>query len=176
MFTIADSRASFGRRAFLRAGAWSLGGAALGGVSLPELLAGRVAASNVPRLLSGRSVIFVFLHGGTSQLETFDPKMTAPAGVRTTTGEISTSIPGVTFGSSFPKLAQLAHRLAIVRSFNAGNANHDIKPIVSRVTGGASLGAMYARVAGATDATTGFPHTAMLFPRAVDPDAGPGQT
>ena len=169
MLTFRDSRARFGRRAFLRAGALSLGG-----LSLPGLLAH--AAADPKRLLSGRSVIFLFLHGGPSQFETFDPKMAAPAGIRSSTGEIQTSIPGVTFGSTFPKLAQLADRLAIVRSFTTGDANHDIKPVVSRHTHGANLGSLFARAAGATDPATGMPRTALLFPRAVDATAGAEQT
>jgi hypothetical protein len=174
MLTFTDHRSRFGRRAFLRAGALSLGGLSLGGLSLPGLLAH--AAAEPKRLLSGRSVIFLFLHGGPSQFETFDPKMSAPSDIRSTTGEIATSIPGVTFGSSFPKLARLADRLAIVRSFTTGDANHDIKPVVSRHTHGANLGSLFARVAGATDPATGMPRTALLFPRAVDATTGPEQT
>ena len=169
MLTFVDSRTRCGRRAFLRAGAMSLGG-----LSLPGLLAH--AAADPKRLLTGRSVIFLFLHGGPSQLETFDPKMSAPAGIRTTTGEIATRLPGVTFGSSLPKLAQVADRLAIVRSFTTGDGNHDIKPVVSRHTHRANLGSLYARAAGATDPATGMPRTALLLPRAVDPTTGPGQT
>jgi hypothetical protein len=153
----------------LRAGALSLGG-----LSLPGLLAS--AAAEPRRLLTGRSVIFVFLHGGPSQFETFDPKMAATTDIRSTTVEIPTSLPGVTFGSSFPKLARLADRLAIVRSFATGNGNHDIKPVVSRHTNGANLGSLFARVAGMTDPATGMPRTALLFPRAVDPTTGPEQT
>jgi hypothetical protein len=169
MLNFTDHRPRFGRRAFLRAGALSLGG-----LSLPGLLAH--AAAEPKRLLSGRSVIFLFLHGGPSQFETFDPKMSAPAEIRSTTGEIATSIPGVTFGSSFPKLARLADRLAIVRSFTTGDANHDIKPVVSRHTHGANLGSLFARVAGTTDPVTGMPRTALLFPRTVDATTGPEQT
>ena len=169
MLNFVDHRPRLGRRAFLRAGALSLGG-----LSLPRLLAN--AADEPRRLLSGRSVIFLFLHGGPSQFETFDPKMSAPEEIRSTTGEIATSIPGVTFGSSFPKLARLANRLAIVRSFTTGDANHDIKPVVSRHTNGANLGALFSRVAGMTDPASGMPRTALLFPRAVDETTGPGQT
>jgi hypothetical protein len=169
MLTFIDPRPQLGRRAFLRAGALSLGG-----LSLPGLLAR--AAAEPQQVLTGRSVIFLFLHGGPSQFETFDPKMSAPAEIHSTTGEIATRIPGVTFGSSFPKLAQLAHRLAIVRSFTTGDANHDIKPVVSRHTHGANLGSLFARVAGMTDPVTGMPRAALLFPRAVDATTGPGQT
>ncbi len=169
MLSFIDRRPRFCRRAFLRAGAMSLGG-----LSLPSLLAS--AAGEPQRLLTGRSVIFLFLHGGPSQFETFDPKMSAPTEIRSTTGEIATSIPGVTFGSLFPKLARQANRLAIVRSFTTGDANHDIKPVVSRHTQGANLGSLYARVAGTTDPLTGIPRTALLFPRAVDSTTGPEQT
>lgn len=169
MLTFTDPRRRFGRRAFLRAGALSLGG-----LSLPGLLTH--AAAEPKRLLSGRSVIFLFLHGGPSQFETFDPKMSAPADIRSTTGEIATSIPGVTFGSSFPKLARLADRLAIVRSFTTGDANHDIKPVVSRHSHGANLGSLFARVAGTTDPATGIPRAALLVPRSVDSTTGPELT
>src|SRR5947209_11577738 len=78
------------RRAFLK-----IGGLTLGGLTLPGLLAARADSKH---LVKDKSVIFLFLHGGPSQIETFDPKMSAPAGVRSTTGEIKTVLPGVTFG------------------------------------------------------------------------------
>jgi hypothetical protein len=99
--------------------------------------------------------------------------MSAPADIRAVNGEIATAIPGVTFGTDFPRLAQLADRLSIVRSFTTGDANHDIKPLVGRDTSGANIGALYARAAGATDPQTGMPRTAVLFPRAVDDSTGP---
>jgi hypothetical protein len=172
MLSFVDRRGRLGRREFLRAGALSLGGLSLCGLgsSLPA------RAAEAERLLTGRSVIFLFLHGGPSQFETFDPKMSAPAEIRSTTGEIATRLPGVTFGSSFPKLARLANRLAIVRSFTTGDTNHDIKPVVSSYTDGASLGSQFARIAGMTDPVTGMPRTALLFPRAVDATTGPEQT
>src|SRR5256714_3411657 len=123
VLTIHDPRLS--RRAFLQ-----IGGLALGGLTLPGWLAAR--ASDSKQLVSDKSVIFLFLHGGPSQIETFDPKMSAPEGIRSATGEIATALPGVTFGSSFPKLAKLAERLAVVRSYVPGDANHDIKPIVCK--------------------------------------------
>ncbi len=152
------------RREFLRVG--TLG---LGGLSLADLLAVRSqAAANAVR---DKSVIFLFLQGGPSQFETFDPKMDAPAEVRSTTGEIPTSIPGVTFGSTFEQLAKLAHKFSVVRSFKTGDGNHDIKPIVGKDTFGANLGSIYSRVAGANHPRTGMPRNIALFPRAVDPQA-----
>jgi hypothetical protein len=164
-----DSRFAVGRRDFLRIG--SLG---LGGISLANLLQIEAAqATPVARPVTGKSIIFLFLHGGPSQIETFDPKMDAPAGVRSVTGEVDTRLPGVTFGGTFPRLASLADKLAIVRSFRTGDANHDIKPIVSRATLGANMGSLFARVAGTNHPETGMPLNAALFPRAVDASTGP---
>jgi len=154
-----------GRRSFLRVGSLGLGGSAL---SLPAYVA---AKSISPSLVKDRSVVFLFMHGGPSQTETFDPKMDQPDGVRSATGEVATSLPGVTFGGSFPKLAKWAHKLAIVRSFVTGTGNHDIKPIVGKNSLGANIGSLYARVAGPNDAANGIPKNVALYPRAVDPGA-----
>jgi hypothetical protein len=164
MLTLFDS-SSLGRRDFLR-----IGSLALGGLSLSGSLAARGATSGSTPVVD-RSVIFLFLHGGPSQIETFDPKMAAPTGIRSATGEVRTCLPGVTFAGSFLKLAQRADRISIVRSFVPGDANHDIKPVVGKASFGANLGSAYAHVAGASHPETGMPTNAALFPRAVDPRA-----
>lgn len=171
MLTIYDQVGSFGRRDFLRIG--SLG---LGGMTLPGLLAVKAQAAERGIPVTDKSVIFLFLHGGPSQIETFDPKMTAPTEIASATGEVATTIPGVTFGGTFPKLARLADKLSIVRSFTTGDANHDIKPIVGKDTSGANLGTIYSRLVGANHPNTGMPTNVALFPRAVDPTTQPGTT
>ncbi len=90
------SDSSFGRRDFLRVG--SLG---LGGLSLPDFLRAEETLKSVGGIARDKAVIFLFMHGGPSQFETFDPKMDAPLGVRSATGEIKTKIPGITFGPTF---------------------------------------------------------------------------
>ena len=159
-----------GRREFLR-----VGGLALGGLSLTQLYAG-TKLSEGGKPVTDKSVIFLFLHGGPSQIETFDPKMTAPAEIRSATGETKTAIPGVTFGGTFPKLAKLADKFTVVRSFTTGDANHDIKPVVGKDSFGANLGAAYSSVAGGNNPDTGMPLNVLLFPRAVEPKSEPGQT
>ncbi len=172
MLTIHDSDRRLDRRAFLR-----VGSLALGGLSLPDLLTARARAAETRRtVVKDRSVIFLFLHGGPSQTETFDPKMTAPVEFRSTTGEVATRLPGVTFGGTFPRLASLADRLTVVRSFVAGDGNHDIKPVVGRDTLGANLGSIYSFVAGQNRSDTGLPTNVLLLPRAVDPSTQAGTT
>lgn len=163
MLSFFDRHTHLGRREFLRVGSLALGGLAWGRVQ--QALAG--AAGN-GSLLKDRSVVFLFMHGGPSQFETFDPKMSAASEIRSTTGEIPTTMPGVTFGSTFERLARLADRLTVVRSYRPGNANHDIKPILSPDTAKTSLGALYARVAGSTHPATGMPRSCNLYPNAVD--------
>jgi hypothetical protein len=166
MLSLFDNRPGCSRRELLRIG--SLG---LGGLCLSQLLGARATAAGERSVATGKSVIFLFQFGGPSQFETFDPKMTAPDGVRSVTGEIATALPGVTFGSSFPQLARRADKLAVVRSYVPGReiSNHLIYPIVHpRETLGASLGSLYSRMAGMTHPATGLPTNAALFPRSVD--------
>ena len=171
MLTLLDANRRYHRREMLRVGACGAG--AFGVVNG---FANKCFAASKGLPITDKSVILLFLHGGPSQIETFDPKMTAPVGIQSVTGEIQTAIPGVTFGSSFPQLAQRADRLSIVRSFTTGDANHDIKPVVGKDTSGANVGALYARVAGANRPGSGMPTNAMLFPQSVDSTTGPAIT
>ena len=154
------------RRQFLRAGAL-----ALGGLSLGDALAVKAAAEGEKSPLKDRSVIFLFMHGGPSQFETFDPKMEAPSHIRSVTGEIPTTLPGITFGSTFQRLAKLAHKFSIVRSFVTGDGNHDIKPVLGNDTLKANMGSLYSSIAGASRPDTAMPTNVTLFPRSVDAKA-----
>lgn len=169
MLSLLDPRGRYGRRAFLK-----VGGLTLGGLSLADLLSLKALAAASDRPVRDKSVVFLFMHGGPSQFETFDPKPDAPAEIRCQTGEAQTKIPGVTIGSQLPRLAALADRVAFVRSFATGDANHDIKPIVSRHSAGANLGSVYSRVAGINHPVTGIPSNMVLFPQAVDSTTMPG--
>jgi hypothetical protein len=109
------------RRATLRAGAL-----ALTGLGLPRLLEARQAG-----ILAGpdgfgraKSCILIFMWGGPSQLDTWDPKPGAPEDIRGPFRSISTSVPGISISEHFPLLAQQVHRLAIVRSLNHDDAAH----------------------------------------------------
>ncbi|MEK6233163.1 MAG: DUF1501 domain-containing protein, partial [Planctomycetales bacterium] len=154
----------YSRRDFLR-----IGSLALGGLSLPSLLAARAAGAE-KGFARDKAVVFLFLRGGATQFETWDPKMTAPVEFRAMFGETKTNLPGVTFGSHFSKLSQMADRLAIVRSFTVGSGNHGTGR--DAVSGGgnpmnASMGALYSRLAGSTSPLTGMPTNAIVTPRAV---------
>ena len=135
----------FCRRDFLRIGSLGL----LGGLALPDLLASRASAAS-GGLVKDRSVVLLFLQGGPSHIELFDPKMTALPEIRSCTGEVKTTLPGITFGGTFPKLAQLANALAIVRSYGSRNNDHSYLRVTSAGNPlKAAMSALYTRVAGA---------------------------
>jgi uncharacterized protein (DUF1501 family) len=107
------------RRDFIRVGALGLGG-----MALPHLLQGRAAAAAAGQEVKDTSVIWLWLSGGPTHVETFNPKMTAPSEYRSTTGEVATPMPGVTVGGTFPKIASVADKMALVRSFAHTNSGH----------------------------------------------------
>tara|TARA_R110002073_G_scaffold332412_1_gene518456 strand:- start:2765 stop:4024 length:1260 start_codon:yes stop_codon:yes gene_type:complete len=70
-----------------------------------------------------RSLITLWLSGGPSQLETWDPHPTTRIGGPT--GAISTSLPGVQIANSFPRLADQMHHLSVIRSLVSKEGDHD---------------------------------------------------
>ena len=134
------------RRQFLRVGT-----AAIGGLTLFDLMAARSAAE-LTGVVKDKSVIVLNLQGGPTQFETFGPNMDAPREIRSITGQVSTLIPGVTFGGTLPRLA---HKMAVVRSYRHGISSHGPAAMHVMAGGnstGAMMGALFARVAGLTNA------------------------
>jgi hypothetical protein len=70
------------------------------------------------------SCILVWLDGGPSHFETFDPKPDAPAEIRGEFQTIATKIPGVFFSENMIRLAAISHKLSIVRSVRHDQNNH----------------------------------------------------
>jgi hypothetical protein len=92
------------------------------GLGLHDLLASRAAAA--PGNPPARSCILLFMWGGPSHLDTWDPKPDAPDEVRGPFATIPTSVPGLRVGEHFPRLARLAHRYAVVRSVTHDDPAH----------------------------------------------------
>lgn len=108
-----------GRRDFLK-----IGGLGLGAFGLPQLLAARELAAKSGKSVKDTSVVWLWLGGGPTHVETFDPKMSAPIEYRSVTGEVTTTVPGVTIGGQFQKMAAQAEHFAFVRSFAHTNSGH----------------------------------------------------
>src|SRR5437764_3340826 len=107
------------RRDFLRAGVLGLGG-----LALPDLLRLRAAESARGKATRGTSVVWLWLGGGPTHVETFDPKMSAPAEYRSVVGAVKSNVPGIELGGVFPKMAKHADKMAFVHSFAHGNSGH----------------------------------------------------
>src|SRR5439155_24295971 len=106
------------RRAFLRAGL-----AGFGSLSLPGLLRLRAAAGRTePR--APTAVILVWLRGGASHLETFDPKPDAPSEYRGPYQAIATRTTGLRISELLPRLARISDRFAILRSVAHTGGGH----------------------------------------------------
>ena len=72
------------------------------------------------------SCILIWLQGGMSHLDTFDPKPDAPSDIRGEFRAISTSVPGNFVSEHLPKLARLQNLYSIIRGFNPENAVHGV--------------------------------------------------
>ncbi len=116
-----------GRRDFIQTGL-----AALGGLSIPQLLqlkasaAEAAASANPAAKVAGKDVrcIFVWLDGGPSHYETFDPKPDAPSEIRGEFGTLPTKVPGVHFCDKMPELAKCNDKFTVVRSIAHRENNH----------------------------------------------------
>jgi uncharacterized protein (DUF1501 family) len=106
------------RREMLRVGA--LGAFGLG---LPSLLRAESAGKPVS---DKRSVILLWMQGGPSHIDTFDPKPDAPAEIRGEFGVAKTKTPGVVLSEHLPKLAKNIDKFSIVRSGYNYNASHGV--------------------------------------------------
>ena len=104
------------RRTLLRGGA--LGGLTYFGSSIwSSLFSASVESAKA------KSCIMIFLEGGPSQIDTFDPK--PGASTAGTFEAIETKLPGVRFAQHVPRLAGLADKLAIVRTLNSVEGDHE---------------------------------------------------
>ncbi len=107
------------RRDFLRVGA--LGGL---GLALPDLLRAEAVARGRDAARA-KSVLLVFLGGGLSHHDSFDPKPEAPPEVRGRYKPIATSVPGLQVGELLPMTARVLDRVTLVRSGSHNNDHHE---------------------------------------------------
>jgi uncharacterized protein (DUF1501 family) len=120
-FSLSPSRhrlcSGLSRRDFLRIGAL-----APLGLSLPQLLASEKAAAGKAR---AKSVILVFLGGGISHHDSFDPKPDAVEQIRGKYKSIATNVPGLNVTELLPNMAKVMDKVALVRSGSHENDHHE---------------------------------------------------
>src|SRR5688572_19729374 len=119
---------------------------------------GRVAAG-APDGPRPKSCILLWMAGGPSHIDTFDPKPEAPADVRGEFGAIETSVSGIRISEHFPRFARLVHHAAILRGMSTAESDHKLATYHLHTgyqnRGGAvafpSLGAIVAKELGSRD-------------------------
>ena len=116
---VASDCSGVSRRTFLR-----VGGLAAFGLGLPQYLQARDQAPQAKA--KAKRCILLWMQGGPSHIDTFDPKPDAPAEVRGEFGTLATTLPGVRFADVVPMLAQQTDKLAIIRGHDPKNGSHGV--------------------------------------------------
>lgn len=97
-----------------------LGGSAFG-ISMPQILKAQYGNNAA----TAKNIIHIFLPGGISHQESFDPKPLAPSEYRGPFGAIETVASGIQLGSQFSETAKIADKIAIINSMTHGQAAHE---------------------------------------------------
>jgi hypothetical protein len=108
------------RRSFLKLGIAGLGGGSLSGML--KLINETKAANSSSRRLT--NCILIWMDGGPTHIETFDPKPNAPSEIRGEFQPINTNVPGIQIGEYLPRLAKIADKYTIIRSVHHNQGNH----------------------------------------------------
>jgi hypothetical protein len=163
------------RRDFIR-----IGGMALGGLSLPQLLSAE-SRSGVGR--SHKAVINVFLPGGPPHQDFFDVKVDAPSEIRGEFQPIATNVPGIEICEVFPKIAQVMDKCVVIRTIVGATGGHDAyqcmtgRPLNPAPTGGwPAAGAWVSKLLGPVNGSIP-PHLSLCYktdhgPWGYDGDGG----
>jgi hypothetical protein len=108
------------RRGLLKVGALTLGSTAFSFSPWGGALQAKVVAGNA----QADSVLVLWMAGGVTQFESFDPKMEAPLEVRGRLQDTQTSLPGVWFGDTMSEMSKIAHKISLIRSFSHDSNDH----------------------------------------------------
>jgi hypothetical protein len=112
-----------------------------------------------------KSVIVLWMAGGVTHIDSFDPKPDAPREVRGPLTAIATNLPGVRFCETMPHLAKQAHRLALLRNFVAATDDHFLgqafalsgrRVTLDRITAEPNIGAVVSRLHGPRNGLPGY--------------------
>jgi hypothetical protein len=114
----------FTRRTAIQAGTIGLLGLGINHVEMLRAAVGTMGSGTQAERARARTVIYIFLSGGLSQLDSFDLKPDAPDSIRGEFKPIATRTPGVRICEHLPLLAQRSHLWALVRSLTHPSNDH----------------------------------------------------
>lgn len=142
------------RRDFLRIGGLGVGAGSLG---LSDLLKARAVGPNAKNASKAKSAIFVYLPGGPSHIDMWDPKPDAPAEIRGEFKGAETNIPGVRINELFTRQAAMFQHFAAVRGVVSVNEHSDslvmtgYSDIENRIMNHPSFGSVLSKLRGLND-------------------------
>ena len=157
------------RRTILKAG--TLGALGLSAADLFRLKAEGKAKPN------DKSVILIWLDGGPSQFETYDPKPEAPSDYRGPWGDIKTNVPGIRLSEMLPEHAKHADKMAFIRSVHHDTGDHFAaahwmltgrfgSTSANKAQMYPSVGSCVSKLAGSRGALASLPTSDFLLPKA----------
>ena len=124
---LCDSGLGVNRRDILR-----VGGSGMLGMTLGQMMQAKSAQANEsaiggPGWNKAKSIILLYLQGGPSHLDLWDPKDNVPDNVRSVFNRINSKVPGMDFVETLPKISQQADKFSLIRSMSytpVGLFNH----------------------------------------------------
>jgi hypothetical protein len=165
------------RRHFLK-----IGGLALGGLSLPQLIHAQESSPAARgRSLGHKAIIMIYLSGGPSHQDMYDLKMDAPLEIRGSFQPIATNVPGIEICEHMPRLAKIMDKVAIIRSLYGCPDQHASDLCLSGYPIGArgrqdnhpSLGAAVSKLRGPVDPSVP-PFVGLTIKTRHEPYCNPG--
>jgi len=147
------------RRSALRIGTFAFGATALSLADLNRIEAARREADPAFAPTQHKAVINVFLGGGPPHQDMWDLKPDAPAEIRGEFSPIATAVSGIQIGETFPKIAGMMDKFAIIRSIIGATGGHDAVQCMTGFTpnslsalgGRPSLGSVLSKFHGPVD-------------------------
>ncbi len=115
---LCDTHLGMTRRALLRVGGSSLLGATLGSLFQQQALSQEGHRGGGPGWGRAKSIIMVYLQGGPSHLDLWDPKPDVPDNVRSVFNPIDTRVPGLRLTEIMPQFAQVVDKTTLIRSMS----------------------------------------------------------
>ena len=114
---VCDKNLGFTRRDVLRVGGSGMIGMTLNNLFRAQALAS-AASNNPPGFGKAKNMVMIYLQGGPSHLDLWDPKENVPDNVRSAFGNIPTKVPGKYFTEILPKLAKVNDKFTMINSMS----------------------------------------------------------
>ncbi len=117
-----DHAGGISRRSFVKVGSIGFLGLTL---SMTDLFRMQAASAQGANGAKAKSVILLWMDGGPSQFDTFDPKTTAPTNIKSEFGAIKTKVPGLEICELLPHMATVMDKVTLVRTMSHDEGAHE---------------------------------------------------